>query len=212
MRKIEVNGKKYQMPEGWKDIKLKHLVKIQEFLKGEHNTSVNDVIMTLSVFTNIPAKDIEKWSLMTLMSEYGNVIDKMKQNTFNADISVMKLNGKEYRLRELEDFTTKEFIDYDTLAQDSTHNISTLVALAYLPQDTPQEKYTEAIKQLAKKVEDNLDAEFALAVLQDFSGRLLRYVCNMVDSSEQAKTAMEKNPDLKEKMTVIRNLVGGVGN
>lgn len=211
MRIIKIDKKQYELPESWKDIKISRLKKIQNYLSTEHKQSVSELTAAVSVFIGVPANEVTNWPVDFLLAVYSDCVQFMSLSSdVNTDTLVLKSGT--YPKRQIETFTTKEFIDYDTLAVDATSNISLLLALEYFP-GAGEDEYVDSIKKFADEIENEVDAEFALSSLKSFSEALLKFVISSeVFSSPAALKEMEKNPKLKSQIATLKSLIDGDGN
>ena len=115
-----------------------------------------------------------------------------------------------FEAKDITSFSTREFIDFDTLAGEGKNaNIPLLLAIIY--SKGVEGDYEATMRQNAQIME-NMSADTALAAITFFSKALLEYVSTTVGSSEEARQMMEKNPELKNQMTKIKAFLDGAGN
>ena len=127
--------------------------------------------------------------------------------TFKPEVDI---DGVKFYAKELTSFSTREFIDFDTLAKEGNGAIPTLLALIYTNEEYAGKEYVAGIKEKAE-IMKKMDAGTALGAINFFSRALLEYVRNLAVSSPKAKEMMEKNPAMKEAMEKMTRFLDGDG-
>lgn len=120
--------------------------------------------------------------------------------------SVYRLNGTEYRImKNMNDITTAQFIDYQALAKDSGERMAEFLSIFFIPVGC---KYNDGSYDREKVVEDisyYLSAEEALGISAFFTVRCVRLIRRTLlllqvkmqmlswrkETREQAKQVME---------------------
>lgn len=186
------------------DITVKQLIAIQSVKPDTMKGQKEAVEIIFGV--NADDMDIEEFfDKATQMSDLFTKGDK----SFKRDIVI---DGVSLKAKDIKDFSTREFIDFDTLAQDdSKTNMTTLLALIYTNEDFDNMDYIESIGRKRELVE-KMDAGTALGAIDFFSKALLRYIKNIAVSSPAAREMMETNPKMKKQMEMINNYLDGAGN
>lgn len=135
-------------------------------------------------------------------------IFKVGDRSFKKDIEVA---GVKLTARAIDQLSTREFIDFDTLAKEGNTALPTLLAIIYTNEHYSEMEYIAGVKEKAALLMD-LDAGTALGAIDFFSHALLEFVKNIVDSSPKAKEMMEKNPTMREAMAKMKAFLAGAGN
>lgn len=192
-----------QIPESWKDINVKQLIALQD-VQANNLKAQNKVI---EVLTGLNPEDLSFTDFMNVSLTLSDALSVPKNTQFKKEVEV---GGKKFEAKDLKEFTTREFTDFDTLAGEGKNdNIPILLALIY--SKGVEGDYAETMKANAKLFE-NLDAETALSAINFFTTACLQFVKSTLASSEEAKQAMEKNPKLKESLKMLENYLDGAGN
>lgn len=200
------------VPQGYNELTVKQFIQIQAILKKPDVSSLRNILDLVSIVTHSNPSTIASISYNLLIAIYSEILEWLGKTPNSCDVSTMVIGDKTYKLRSIEDFSTKEFIDFDVLAGGGVDdNIPLLLALAYYDGDK-SDSYKDDIIAFSEEINNSLNAEFAYNAITSFSTSLLHYVYNILGSSEQAMKMIEKNPDLKMKMMTIKNLVDGAGN
>ena len=190
-------------PKTLNDLTVKDLIKIQRI----DPTTLTGQKELIECIYKVNTDDMPIDEFLTACAEVVDVMSK-GDKSFKKTLSI---NEHRFEAKELNDFSTREFIDFDTLAKDSKENITTLLALIYDCDEFKSLNYVEAIKKKADILMD-MDAGAALGALDFFSSRLLSFVNNTLLSSEVAKRMMETNPEMKKAMNKIQDYLDGAGN
>lgn len=190
-------------PKTLNDLNVRKLLKIQK-IDPATLTGQKELIECIY---NVKTDDMPIDEFLTACAE---VVELMNSGdkSFKYEITI---DGHKFTAKELNDFSTREFIDFDTLAKDSKENITTLLALIYDCEEFDSLDYIIAIKRKSEILMD-MDAGAALGALDFFSKRLLSFVNNTLLSSEVAKRMVETNPEMKKAMNQIQTFLDGAGN
>lgn len=126
---------------------------------------------------------------------------------------VVEVQGKEFVVKTMEQFTTKEFIDFDTLSDKASEQAPLLLSLMYSNEELDKLEYPENVKAKAQILVD-MPAGVALGALDFFVTKLLGFVNNTVASSPAAKEVLMKDPKMKEAMEMVKRFLSqdGGGN
>lgn len=201
-------GKALEVPENWGDINVRQLVQLQD-IKGENVAAQNKVIQILCGVTDDELSFSDFVWLSIALSE---ALSKPKSDKFQKNVVLKDAEGLDivFEAKDITSFSTREFIDFDTLAGEGKNaNIPLLLAIIY--SKGVEGDYEATMRQNAQIME-NMSADTALAAITFFSKALLEYVSTLVGSSEEARQMMEKNPELKNQMTRIKAFLDGAGN
>lgn len=201
-------GKALEVPENWNDINVRQLVQLQD-IKGDNVAAQNKVIQILCGVTD---DELSFSDFMWLSIALSEALSSPKSDKFQKNVVMKDAEGLDivFEAKDIKDFSTREFIDFDTLAGEGKNaNIPLLLAIIY--SKGVEGDYEEKMRQNAKIME-NMPADTALAAITFFSKALLQYVSTIVGSSEEARQMMEKNPELKNQMTKIKAFLDGAGN
>lgn len=190
-------------PKTLNDLTVRKLLKIQK-IDPATLTGQKELIECIY---GVKADDMPIDEFLTACAE---VVELMNSGdkSFKYEITI---DGHKFVAKELNDFSTREFIDFDTLAKDSKENLTTLLALIYDCEELNSLDYITAIKRKSEILMD-MDAGAALGALDFFSSRLLSFVNNTLLSSEVAKRMIETNPEMKKAMNQIQTFLDGAGN
>lgn len=207
MKEIELKGKIYNFPTTWHDITVRQLMQIEE---------LNDEAADMQKLSKIAAilLDVEKDEILaleidefiSLINEVADVMSSKQTAKYQPNIT---LDGVAYKAKSIEEFSTREFTDFDTLSADGKKNLPMLLALIYHSED----EGTDYVKVTQEKAEKflNLPASIAIEAVRFFSFELLKYVRSTVFSSPAAQKMMERNPQIKDQMKQVEDLLSGVG-
>lgn len=185
------------------DITVNQLIEIQ----GMDTSSLSGQKLLLKVLYGVDADNLPLDEFLELCGkavELFNTGDK----TFKQTVEV---GGVTFHAKELTSFSTREFIDFDTLAKDGKENFRTILALIYGNDEFDGMEYVEATKKKAE-ILGNMDAGTALGAIDFFTKALLQYVNNTLLSSAAAKKLMEKNPEMRKSMNLLQTYLAGAGN
>lgn len=207
MKQIELKGKIYNFPTTWHDITVRQLMQIED---------LNDEAADMQKLSKIAAilLDVEKDEILgleiddflTIINEVADVMTAKQTAKYQPNIT---LDGVAYKAKSIEEFSTREFTDFDTLSADGKKNLPMLLALIYHSED----EGTDYVKVTQEKAEKflNLPASIAIEAVRFFSIELLRFVRSTVFSSPAAQKMMERNPKIAEQMKEVETLINGAG-
>lgn len=197
-------GIEIRIPENMGEITVNQFVSLQE-INPENVESYEKVIEKMC---KINPKELSFNDFIQISLLLAQGIATNTKKSFQKEIII---DGDTYTAKDLKDFSTREFIDFETIAiGEEPNKIQTLLALIY--QEKEQEgEYVEAVRKRADIFGEKLDAETATAALSFFSKSLLLYVKDTLVCSEAAKKQMETNPKLKEAVEQLEALFGGGG-
>lgn len=201
-------GKALEVPENWSDINVRQLVQLQD-ISGDNVAAQNKVIQILCGVTE---DELSFGDFMWLSIALSEALSKPKETKFQKIVSMKDSEGSDvvFEAKDIKDFTTREFVDFDTLAGEGKNdNIPLLLAIIY--SKGVDGEYEQKMRQNAQIME-NMPADTALAAITFFSKALLRYVTTIADSSAEARQVMEKNPNLMNQMETIKAFLDGAGN
>ena len=207
MKQIQLKGKRYNFPTSWDDITVRQLMSIEE---------LNDEAADMQKLSKIAAilLDVEKDEILqleidefiSLINEVADVMSAKQTAKYQPNIT---LDGVAYKAKNIEEFSTREFTDFDTLSADGKKNLPMLLALIYHSENEDSD-YVKVTQEKAEKFL-NLPASIAIEAVRFFSFELLKYVKNTVFSSEAAQEIMKKNPKIAEQMKEVETLINGAG-
>ena len=149
-------------------------------------------------------------------------IFKVGDRSFKKDIEV---SGVKLTARAIDQLSTREFIDFDTLAKEGNTALPTLLAIIYTNEHYSKMEYIAGVKEKAALLMD-LDAGTALGAIyqvrgydmsnvsfiQTNNGWIVFDVLMCKEDMAAAKELMEKNPAMKEAMTKMKAFLAGAGN
>lgn len=190
-----------RIPENISEMTVKNLIEFASL--GELDGSMENVGKIISVFTDEPIQTIKFEDFF----EMTNILGELLTTKPSAEsLTEFTLNGVKYVGKNIEDMTTKEFIDFDTLSNEPIKNLPILLAIIYTEKEHIEEEYIAGVKRRAD-IFLNLDAESAQRGLVFFSTGFLNYAKAMVESLAQ------ENPEIAKLMTELNLLVSdGAGN
>ena len=195
------------IPNCWSEVSIRQLIEINEV---KDNLSFNNYLKVAATLTGATEKEIKALPV----EEFVKVIDEVNEFFQTAPAVVLRksitLNGHEYHLRDIGDYSTGDFIDADTLATgDDKDKVPLLLALAYT--ESGVENTPDNIKERANRLL-GLDCETALGGLDFFSKALLKFALNTVESSNSARMNEKTKKKLEEWKKQIIALTDGGGN
>ena len=189
------------IPENISEMTVKNLIEFAGI--GDLDDSMENIGKIISIFTNEPLQTIKLDDFFEITNTLGELFTT---NLNESPIKEFVLNGVRYIGRDIEDMTTKEFIDFDTLSNEPVKNLPTLLAIIYTEAEPIEEDYTEGVKRRAE-IFLNLDAESAQRALVFFSTGFLNYAKVMTESLAQ------ENPEIAKLIEELNLLVSdGGGN
>lgn len=207
MKQIELKGNTYNFPTSWDDITVRQLMEIEEL--NDESADMQKLSKIAAILLDVDKDEIlslEIDEFLTLLNEVADVMSAKQTAKFQANIT---LDGVSYKAKSIEEFSTREFTDFDTLSADGKKNLPMLLALIYHSED----EGTDYVKETQEKAEKflNLPASIAIEAVRFFSLKLLEYVKSTVFSSPAAQMMMEKNPKIKDQMQEVEALISGDG-
>lgn len=187
-----------------KDLKSFSDISTEQFiaLQGIKGETMEDQKKIIKIVFDVNADELSIDKFFEFANRISDIFSSMSKKVNNTII----IDGIELHLRDIKDFSTKEFIDFDTLAKDGKENLLTLLALMFSNDDFDKMDYLQSI-ETKKELLKGIPAEEALGALDFFTLQLLTYVSNMVDSSPEAKKVMTQNPELQAQMTLLEGYI-----
>lgn len=210
MKQIKIKNESYSLPTSWDEITVNQLVKIEQL--NQEEVSLNKMTKIASILVDVEEDtllNIEIADYMVLLQDISELMGSTSPSSkFQPKIT---LDGVTYEAKEVSEWNTREFTDFDTLSTDKT-NLPLLLALIYRVEgeELTSENYTTTIKERAKKFE-NLPASVAIGAISFFSKSLLNYIHNILSSSTSVRNQMKNNPKVKEAMNQLQTLIDGAG-
>lgn len=211
MKQIKIKNESYSLPTSWDEITVNQLVKIEQLNNEE--VSLNKMTKIASILLDVEEDTLLSIEIGEYMTLLQNISELMGSTTPNSKFQPkITLDGVTYTAVEVQEWTTREFTDFDTLSSDKT-NLPLLLALIYRVEgeELNSENYTATIKERASKFE-TLPASVAIGAISFFTKSLLTYINNTLSSSEAVRNQMEKNPKIAEAMNKLQVLTAGDGN
>lgn len=206
MKQIEINKIVYNVPESWADITVKQVIEFEEIQNGTMDIGGNKRL--LAVALNCDEKEVETFPFeifVELIVTVSEMLQKPLEGKFQPTVEI---DGVVYTAREINEFSTREFIDFDSMASDKDkHQLPLLLALIYTD-DVVSENYVEGVKRRAAVFAERMSAETGLAAILFFSKCCLRFVTNTVDYSAAGKLT----PQMVKQLKMIQEFLDGVGN
>lgn len=124
--------------------------------------------------------------------------------------SVYRLNGTTYRImKNMNDITTAQFIDYQTIAKESGERVSEFLSIFFIPEGC---KYNDGNYDREKVVDDiscHLSAEEALGIAGFFTKRCVRLIRRTLLLLETKMTMLKifrRSKEAKEAEKLIRQI------
>lgn len=207
MKQIELKGKNYNFPTSWDDITVRQLMEIEEL--NDESADMQKLSKIAAILLDVDKDEIlalEIDEFLSLLNEVADVMSAKQTAKYQVNIT---LDGVSYKAKSLEEFSTREFTDFDTLSADGKKNLPMLLALIYHAEDEVAD-YVKGTQEKAEKFL-NLPASIAIEAVRFFSKELLEYVKSTVFSSPAAQMMMEKNPKIKDQMQEVEALINGPG-
>lgn len=190
-------------PKTLNDLNVRKLLKIQKI----NSATLTGQKELIECIYGVKADDMPIDEFLTACAE---VVEMMSSGDTSFKYEII-IDGYKFTAKELNEFSTREFVDFDTLAKDSKENLTTLLALIYDCENFESLNYVDAVRHKSEILMD-MDAGAALGALDFFSKRLLSFVNNTLLSSEVAKRMVETNPEMKKAMNQIQTFLDGDGN
>lgn len=211
MKRIQIKNETYNLPMSWDEITVNQLVKIETLNKDEE-VSLQRMNNIAAILLNCEADIMAEMAIDEYMQLLADITDVMGSSSPSTKFQkIITLDGVKYEAKEVQEWNTREFTDFDTLSSDKT-NLPLLLALIYREEgeELNSSNYAEKIKEKAVKFNE-LPASVAIGAISFFSKSLLNYIHSIVSSSEAVSEAMKKNPKMKEQMKQLEKLTAGAG-
>lgn len=207
MKQIELKGKSYNFPTSWDDITVRQLMQIEEL--NDDSADMQKLSKIAAILLDVEKDEIlalEIDEFISLINEVADVMSAKQTAKYQSNIT---LDGVSYKAKSIEEFSTREFTDFDTLSAEGKKNLPMLLALIYHYED----EGTDYVKETQDKAEKflNLPASIAIEAVRFFSFELLKYVRSTVFSSPAAQEIMKRNPQIAEQMKEVETLISGAG-
>lgn len=171
------------IPKNWKGVSTRQLI---ELSRHKNDEGMEGFATIASIFAECTPDEVKALNAVEFCTLVDDVTALMQAKPTGGKCDCVKLNGHEYHLRDIEEFTTAEFIDADTIATgDDSEKTPLLLALSY--REDGVEDNPDNIRRRAKEMLE-LDAESALGAISFFIYALLKYVVNTAASSKSART------------------------
>ena len=207
MKQIELKGKSYNFPTSWDDITVRQLMMIEEL--NDDSADMQKLSKIAAILLDVEKDEILQLEIdefISLINEVADVMSSKQTAKYQPNIT---LDGVSYKAKSIEEFSTREFTDFDTLSAEGKKNLPMLLALIYHSEDEGDD-YVKVTNEKAEKFL-NLPASIAIEAVRFFSFELLKYVRNTVFSSPAAQEIMKKNPQIAEQMKEVETLINGAG-
>lgn len=195
----------HNIPQRWEEVPYGRFFKIANLTGDINNT--DKFIECIAILAGVD--DI----LMLPYIDYMEISGVVAQFISNEPIPVfrkeVKIGRKKYVARSIEELTTKEFTDLDTLAQDGVReNGALLLGIMYKGPEDDKMEYTDAVRAKAEIFVENMSCVEGLGAIDFFLKAWLRYERDIIRSSSAFSQAME-NPEMMKAMMQLDSLVGG---
>lgn len=207
MKQIELKGNPYNFPTSWDDITVRQLMEIEEL--NDESADMQKLSKIAAILLDVEKDEILSLEIDEFISLINEVADVMSAKQTAKYQPYITLDGVSYKARSIEEFSTREFTDFDTLSADGKKNLPMLLALIYHSED----EGADYVKETQEKAEKflNLPASIAIEAVRFFSKELLRFVKNTLFSSPAAQEMMKRNPKLMGQMQEVEVLLSGAG-
>lgn len=180
--------------KSFKDITVEQFIALQG-IKGE---TMEDQKKIIEIIFSVNPDSLPIDEFFNLASRIPDIFSGMNKKVLKS----IKTGGVTLTLKDIKDFSTKEFIDFDTLAKDGKENLLTLLALMYSNDEFDEMDYFQSI-ETKKELLKEIPAEEALGALDFFIVGLMAYVKNIVDSSPVVTKMMTTKPEVKAQMDLL---------
>lgn len=177
----------------FKDITVKQFIELQ----GITGETMEDQKKIIEIIFNVNVDTLSIDKFFELASRVPDIFSSMNKRVLKN----IKIGDTTLTITEITNFSTKQFVDFDTLAKDGKENLLTLLALIYSNDEFDKMDYFQAIETKRELLKE-IPAEEALGALDFFIEKLLTYVKNTVDSSPVATMMMTK-PEVKAQMDLL---------
>ena len=187
------------VPEKLSELTLGQFIRLQQYT----GATIHDQNKAIGIMCKVTEEEIGKWDVET----YYNVSMALLDIDYNlgAPSQTVTIGKQLYTLREFEDLTAAEFVDFDTLLGENNASVfSTLAALAYTDNKTHKD-YVKATNERGRIFFEKMDAFTAMSAVNFFVESSRRYAQDIADSSELPK-------EVREAIRKTMALTGGGGN
>ncbi len=168
MLKIELKGKNYEMPNGWDEVKLGQLLKINEISLLE-TTEFKKSLKLISLLSGISLDDLYNADMTDLNHiDMGWMSEEIDKNKVDNDIII---NGVEYSIvSDIKKLTLGEYADLDEYMKDVVTNLHYVCAVLVRPlKDGVVEKYnSDTLEARAKLFYDTLNVQNMISIANFF--------------------------------------------
>lgn len=200
---------KIQMPESLDDIVLGKWIEVNSIQSMDIDV-LDKNIKLISMICNVDEAKVELLNI----TDYTVVMSKLNtlfSNTMQTPPKFIYMIGnRTFRLKELNEYTTRQFIDFDTLLKgNSIDNMAMILAIMYEEEGEEYNKKTFTNK--ANLFKEFMPASVAVDAMVFCSALGNLYLTYIVD---YLKEIFESNPKMKisKKMNKIIDWIDGVGN
>ena len=119
MQEITLKGTTYQLPTAWNEVNVRQLIEIEQ-IKNNDLQSLGQIAAVLLGCDVDEVLRAELAEFTELITKVGDVMTAPLNAKFQPNIT---LDGVSYTARKIEDFSTREFTDFDTLSADGKKNL-----------------------------------------------------------------------------------------
>lgn len=205
------NGNTITIPEHISEITVEQLVNFNAL--GEIGNTINDMERLVRVFSNtgFTINDVSLEDFLDIVETLGKLL---ATKPVQRATEVFVLDGETYHCVEVEDLTTKEFIDFDTLSENPVEKLPLLLAIAYRPEHDTELTDKNYIDVLTSRAElfKKLDAQTAQEAICFFSQKFIEYAQHTAESLMAEMKVNGKMEMLMEELKKTKELIDGVGS
>jgi hypothetical protein len=128
MIKVELEGKKYNLPTSWEDVSIKKYKKI--FNIDSEDGDITYFVTLLSILLDIPYDILIKIEYSSL-TKLQNSINFIHEPIIQDSITEFEIDGVKYKLTNITNLKTNEFVDLDSLSKDYINNMHLMLGIIY---------------------------------------------------------------------------------
>jgi hypothetical protein len=163
VKKVEINGSEYNVPESWEDITLKHY---ETFYDLKRETKIDEVLL-VSTISNIPYRLLSDLPL-SFYNEILNTILFVFDNIQYKPLSYIKdSEGNTYYVNTSQELTLGQWVDIEAINENTENKtkLSEILAIVCLKKN---EKYLPELSETRKELFGSLSMDKVFPILTFF--------------------------------------------
>lgn len=127
-------------------INIADYISIKQYKEYQHYLGFEDIELlkqSILLFTDITEDELNKWSDVSIINVSNTIFSHIDKNTSNIFYNVIRINSRLYAFTSITNMTLAEYIDLETLCQNTQDNLEEIMAILYRPAVIKGEYTTE---------------------------------------------------------------------